>query len=74
MTRTYTLKKLLEHGELSGREIKEITGWTHKQVYTTIGLLNKADIVRKLPKLKWGLISLNPFPYVVQSQNNFRRW
>jgi len=61
MKRPYALQKLLEHGELSGREIKEITGWTNKQVYATIGALCKADIVRKLPKLKWGLLKLNPY-------------
>jgi hypothetical protein len=74
MKRPYALHKLLEHGELSGREIKEITGWTNKQVYATIGALCKANIVRKLPKLKWGLLKLNPYPHVVQSQNNLRCW
>lgn len=74
MKRTYALQKLLEHGELSGREIKEITGWTNKQVYATISALCKVNIVRKLPKLKWGLLKLNPYPHVVQSQNNLRCW
>jgi DNA-binding transcriptional regulator GbsR (MarR family) len=62
MTRTYALKRLLEHGELSSREIEEITGWTTKQVWASIQSLQKTDIVRKYPKMKWGLISLWPYP------------
>lgn len=62
MTRTYALKKLLEHGELSSREIGEITYWTTKQVWATIQRLQKTGIVRKYPKMKWGLISLRPYP------------
>lgn len=63
MTRTYALKRLLEHGELSSREIQEITFWTKKQVWGTLQLLQKTKVVRKYPKMKWGLISLNPMPY-----------
>lgn len=63
MTRTYALKRLLEHGELSSREIQEITFWTKKQVWVTLQLLQKTKVVRKYPKMKWGLISLNPMPY-----------
>lgn len=63
MTRTYALKRLLEHGELSSREIEEITFWTKKQVWGTLQLLQKTNVVRKYPKMKWGLISLNPMPY-----------
>ena len=63
MTRTYALKRLLEHGELSSKEIEEITCWTTKQVWATITALHKSDILRKYPKMKWGLISLNPMPY-----------
>lgn len=63
MTRTYALKRLLEHGELSSKEIEEITRWTTKQVWATIQALQKTDTVRKYPKMKWGLISLNPMPY-----------
>jgi transcription initiation factor IIE alpha subunit len=63
MTRTYALKRLLEHGELSSKEIEEITCWTTKQVWYAITQLRKKKIVRKCPRMKWGLISLNPMPY-----------
>ena len=58
VTRTYALKKLLEHGELSSKEIEEITCWTTKQVWATIQILKKTLIVRKYPKKKWGLAEL----------------
>jgi hypothetical protein len=58
MTRVYALKKLLEHGELSSKEIEEITCWTTKQVWATIQILKKTLIVRKYPKKKWGLAEL----------------
>ena len=63
MTRTYALKRLLEHGELSSKEIEEITYWTTKQVWYAITQLRKKNIVRKCSQMKWGLISLNPMPY-----------
>jgi DNA-binding MarR family transcriptional regulator len=63
MTRTYALKRLLEHGELSAKELIEITGWTTRQVWGTLQQLQKTEIVRKYPKMKWGLIDLNPMPY-----------
>jgi hypothetical protein len=63
MTKTYALKRLLEHGELSSKEIEEITFWTTKQVWATLQRLQKTKVVRKYPKMKWGLISLNPLPY-----------
>lgn len=62
MTRTYALKRLLEHGELSAKEMIEITGWTTRQVWATIQRLQKTDIVRKYPQMKWGLIALKPYP------------
>jgi hypothetical protein len=62
MTRTYALKKLLEHGELSSKEIEEITFWTTKQVWASIQRLQKTHTVRKYPQMKWGLISLWPYP------------
>ena len=62
MTRTYALKRLLEHGELSSKEMIEITGWTTRQVWATIQRLQKTDIVRKYPQMKWGLIALRPYP------------
>lgn len=63
MTRTYALKRLLEHGELSSKEIEQITCWTTKQVWATIQRLQKNQVVRKYPHMKWGLILLNPMPY-----------
>jgi len=63
MTRQYALKRLLEHGELSSKEIEEITFWTTKQVWYAITQLRKKKIVRKCSQMKWGLISLNPMPY-----------
>lgn len=63
MTRIYALKRLLEHGELSSKEIEEITFWTTKQVWATLQRLQKTEVVRKYPKMKWGLVSLNPLPY-----------
>jgi len=62
MTRTYALKRLLEHGELTSKEMLEITGWTYKQVWATIQRLQETELVRKYPKMKWGLIALNPYP------------
>jgi transcription initiation factor IIE alpha subunit len=62
MTRTYALKKLLEHGELSSKEIEEITCWTTKQVWAGIQRLQKTNTVRKYPQMKWGLIQLWPYP------------
>jgi transcription initiation factor IIE alpha subunit len=67
MTRTYALKRLLEHGELSSKQIEEITCWTTKQVWASIQRLQKTEIIRKYPKMKWGLIDLNPYPYDAQS-------
>jgi len=62
MTRTYALKRLLEHVELSSKEIEEITCCTTRQVWATIQRLQKTEVVRKYPKMKWGLIALNPYP------------
>jgi len=63
MTRTYAMKRLLEHGELTSKEMEAITGWTQKQVWATIQMLQKNNILRKYPKMKWGLMDLNPMPY-----------
>jgi transcription initiation factor IIE alpha subunit len=60
MKRPYALKKLLEHGELSSKEIEEITCWTTKQVWASISRLQKTLIVRRYPKKKWGLAELWP--------------
>ena len=62
MTRTYALKRLLEHGELSAKEMVEITGWKTRQVWGAIQQMQKTNIVRRYPKMKWGLIALKPYP------------
>ena len=62
MTKTYALKRLLEHGELSSRDIELITRWSKTQVWHTITKLQQQNIVRKYPHMKWGLIALWPYP------------
>lgn len=39
MSRTYTAKRLLEHGALTFREFHQITGWTKQQAHSTIAQL-----------------------------------
>jgi hypothetical protein len=63
MTKTYALKRLLEHGELSAKQMIEITGWTHRQVWGCLQQLQKTQVVRRYPKMQWGLVDLKPFPY-----------
>jgi hypothetical protein len=47
MSRTYALRKLLEHGGLTRREIVEITGWKAKQVHYTLAYLAEIEAIRK---------------------------
>jgi predicted transcriptional regulator len=47
MSRTYALKKLLEHGGLTRREIIEITGWKVKQVHYTLAYLAEIAVIKK---------------------------
>lgn len=54
MTRTYALKKLLEHGALTRKEILEITGWTVKQVHFTLAYLSQTGQIIKQEKA-WAL-------------------
>ena len=63
MTRTYALKRLLEHGALTVQQMIEITGWKPKQVWGTIQQMQKTRTIRRLPKMTWGLIDDNPMPY-----------
>jgi len=51
MTRTHALKKLLEHGGLTRREIVEITGWNEKQVHFTLAYLAQNEIIKKDRKM-----------------------
>lgn len=50
MTRTYALKRLLEHGALTRKEIVEITGWTAKQVHLTLAYLAEIGAIVKQEK------------------------
>ncbi len=54
MTRTYALKKLLEHGELTRRELREITGWTDKQLCSAINYLTDLGKIESVNR-KWRL-------------------
>lgn len=69
MTKNYALQKLLEHGELTSKEIEQITCWKKNAVWATIVRLRKAKIVRKYPDMKWGLTSIWPYPTTVTSLN-----
>jgi predicted transcriptional regulator len=50
MSRTHALKKLLEHGPLTRREIVEITGWKAKQVHFTLAYLSQTGAIVKQEK------------------------
>lgn len=54
MSRSYALKKLLEHGALTRREIVEITGWKEKQVHFTLAYLSQTGQIIKHGKA-WSL-------------------
>ena len=48
MTRTYILRRLMEHGPLTLREIVEITGWPPKLCWNTVHrLLDQGVVVLK---------------------------
>jgi predicted transcriptional regulator len=47
MSRSYALRKLLEHGGLTRREIIEITGWKVKQVHYTLAYLAEIAVIKK---------------------------
>lgn len=51
MKKTYALKKLLEHGELKFREMREITGWTEKSTWSALNALQISGIVKSSGKL-----------------------
>lgn len=46
MTRTYTAKRLLEHGPLSFREFVEITGWPSRKCTRTLDNLSQTGVAR----------------------------
>jgi transcription initiation factor IIE alpha subunit len=58
MTRTYALTKLLEHGELTRKELREITGWTEKQLRSAINYLTETGKIVNAGR-KWRLIEFN---------------
>lgn len=46
--RTYVMGRLLQHGRLSTREIREITGWPPLHVAQTLHYLLKLHQVRRI--------------------------
>ncbi len=54
MTKTYALAKLLEHGELTRKEMREITGWTEKQLKSAINYLTDSGKIESVNR-KWRL-------------------
>jgi transcription initiation factor IIE alpha subunit len=47
MTRSYALKRLLEHGALTRREIVTITGWSENAVRSAIERLMEYELIRR---------------------------
>lgn len=47
MTRTYALKRLLEHGALTRPEIVAITGWSENAVRSAIARLMEYQLIRR---------------------------
>ena len=47
MTRTYALKRLLEHGALTYTEILEVTRWEKKSAKDAIKKLLKCGLVKR---------------------------
>ena len=52
MTRTYALRKLLEHGPMTRREITECTGWTRDVVNHALRALMDSAAVRALSHMR----------------------
>lgn len=48
MTRTYCLKRLLEHGPMTPKEITACTRWTSKQVHQALDWLLASDLIRSV--------------------------
>ena len=55
MTRSYALTKLLEHGELTRHELREITGWTDKQLLSVINYLSAFGKIESMDR-KWRIV------------------
>ena len=54
MNRPYALKRLLEHGELSYQEMREITGWSADELRKAFDQLRHDELICKVND-KWGL-------------------
>jgi|DEB19_MinimDraft_2_1074335.scaffolds.fasta_scaffold279410_1 predicted transcriptional regulator len=54
MTKSYALKKLLEHGALKRHEIVEITGWTKAHVHSVLQYLAEIETIKR-ENGKWTL-------------------
>lgn len=48
MTRTYALKRLLEHGAMTPAEIVRCTRWEIRQVQSALCELKKCGLVRRV--------------------------
>lgn len=49
MSRTYCLRRLLEHGALTWGQLMEITGWSFNQLRGAMDRLMEAGVVEKEP-------------------------
>jgi hypothetical protein len=54
MTKTYALQKLLEHGPLTREELRVITGWTERQIHSTLAHCSREQKIVK-EKKAWKL-------------------
>lgn len=50
MTRTYALKRLLEHGPMTPAEIVECTRWTARQADSALGALKACGLVLQVQR------------------------
>lgn len=48
MTRPYALRRLLEHGPMTPKEITACTRWTSKQVHRTLELLLDSELIHNI--------------------------
>lgn len=48
MTRPYALKRLLEHGPMTPKEITACTRWTSKQVHRALDCLLSCELIRSV--------------------------
>lgn len=53
MTKTYALKRLLEHGPMTVAEIVDCTRWSHQQVETALRMSISQQLVRYADR-EWG--------------------